>query len=111
MIVDWTVKYLPSSIKLTSTPFPKGNDKMESDRKGFDNLANKEQGEQQKKAEEENVDKEQAGAKEDVPSCQHQDRRDLLGKENQAESEKNKEKDGIMAACCFLCLGTHFNQC
>ncbi|XP_072234331.1 retinal-specific phospholipid-transporting ATPase ABCA4a [Leuresthes tenuis] len=78
---------------LNSVAPASGNDKMESDRKGFDNLANKEQGEQQKKAEEENVDKEQAGAKEDAPSCQHQDRRDLLGKENQAESEKNKEKD------------------
>ncbi|KAM4533545.1 retinal-specific phospholipid-transporting ATPase ABCA4-like [Odontesthes bonariensis] len=78
---------------LNSVAPASGNDKMESDKKGFDNLANKEQGEQPKKAEEENVDQEQAGAKQDTPSCRHQDRRDLLGKGNQAESEKSKEKD------------------
>ncbi|KAM9713003.1 retinal-specific phospholipid-transporting ATPase ABCA4a isoform 3-T3 [Menidia menidia] len=68
--------------------------KLELDKKGFDNLANKEQGEQQKKAEEEeNADQKQADVKKDVPSCEHQDRRDLLGKENQTEHEMDKEKE------------------
>lgn len=68
---------------------------MDCDKKGFDNLANKEQGEQQKKGEEEeNQDQEKPKPVEDTPSCEHQDQRERLGSQNQAEGEKNQEKDG-----------------
>lgn len=69
--------------------------------KGFDNLANNEQGEQQKKDEEENQEKPKTP--EETTSCEHQDQRERLGKENQAEgteNQENQEKDGIIA--CFL---------
>ncbi|GLD55049.1 retinal-specific ATP-binding cassette transporter-like protein [Lates japonicus] len=66
------------------------NNKLELDKKGFDNLANKEQGEQQKKDEEENQEKPKT--LEETTSCEHQDQRQRLGKENQAE--ENQDKDG-----------------
>lgn len=69
---------------------------MELDKKGFDNLANKEQGEQTKEEDgihdQENSPEKTKGI-EDPPSCQHHDQRERLGKEN--EPEKNQEKDGI----------------
>ncbi|KAM6900621.1 retinal-specific phospholipid-transporting ATPase ABCA4a [Xenentodon cancila] len=68
-----------------------GIDKIELDRKGFDNLAKKEQAEVQKQ-EEENVEKEKSKAKEATPSCEHHDER-RRGKESQAEDERNQEKD------------------
>ncbi|XP_039982421.1 retinal-specific phospholipid-transporting ATPase ABCA4a [Xiphias gladius] len=74
------------------------NNKLELHQKGFDNLANKDQGEQQKKVEEENQEPEKNQEKpktlEETASCEHQAQRERLGKENQAEGEENKEKDG-----------------
>lgn len=69
---------------------------MELDKKGFDNLANKEQGEQTKEEDgihdQENSPEKTKGI-EDPPSCEHHDQRERLGKEN--EPEKNQERDGI----------------
>lgn len=70
--------------------FLKGNDRMELEKKGFDNLVNKEQGELQKKTEQE--DQVQPKPKEETPSCEHHDR--TLGKENQ-------EKHGIIILFCL----------
>ncbi|XP_036935188.1 retinal-specific phospholipid-transporting ATPase ABCA4a isoform X3 [Acanthopagrus latus] len=64
------------------------------DKKGFDNLANKDQGEQQKKEEEENQDEEKPKSQEGSASCEHQDQRERLEKESPAEAEENQEKDG-----------------
>ncbi|KAM8731034.1 retinal-specific phospholipid-transporting ATPase ABCA4a isoform 1-T1 [Acanthopagrus schlegelii] len=64
------------------------------DKKGFDNLANKDQGEQQKKEEEENQDQEKPKSQEGSASCEHQDQRERLEKESPAEAEENQEKDG-----------------
>lgn len=69
---------------------------MKLKKKSFDNLANKEQGELQKKAEGENQT--QPKTEEDIlksSSCEHQDR--MLGKENQTEPEENLENHGIMS--------------
>lgn len=49
------------------------------EKKGFDNLVNKEQGELRKKPVEE--DQVQSKPKEETPSCEHNDR--TLGKDNQ----------------------------
>ncbi|XP_041823569.1 retinal-specific phospholipid-transporting ATPase ABCA4-like [Melanotaenia boesemani] len=76
---------------LNSVAPASGTDRLELDKKGFDSLANKEQGEQQKKAVEEN--QEQEKTIEDIPSCEHQDQREMLGKENQAEPEENQDND------------------
>ncbi|XP_030254763.1 retinal-specific phospholipid-transporting ATPase ABCA4a isoform X2 [Sparus aurata] len=64
------------------------------DKKGFDNLANKDQGEQQKKEEEENQDQEKPKSQEGSASCEHQDQRERLEQESPAEAEENQEKDG-----------------
>ncbi|XP_035855343.1 retinal-specific phospholipid-transporting ATPase ABCA4 isoform X2 [Sander lucioperca] len=79
-----------------------GNNKLELNKKGFNNLAHKEQGEQQKQEEEENQDQEndqendqeKAPTLEETYSCEHLAQRDGLEKENQAEAEKNQETDG-----------------
>lgn len=75
--------------------FLKGSNKLEVDKKGFDNLANNEQGEQQKKEKEETQDlgqnQEKANTLEKTTSCEHPDQ----GAE--AEGKENQEKDGIMA--------------
>ncbi|XP_047424587.1 retinal-specific phospholipid-transporting ATPase ABCA4a isoform X2 [Mugil cephalus] len=78
---------------LNSVAPASGNNKMELDKKGFDNLANKDQGEQQQKEEEETQEEEKAQTMEEPPSCEHQDRRERLGKEDQAEEETDQEKD------------------
>lgn len=78
--------------------FLKGNNKLELDKKGFDNLANKEQGEQQKKDEEENQEKPKS--LEETTSCEHQDQRQRLGKETQAK--ENQDKDGRITADYFI---------
>ncbi|KAI9542852.1 Retinal-specific ATP-binding cassette transporter [Dissostichus eleginoides] len=65
--------------------FP-GDDKIHLDKKCFDNLANKEQGELQKQEENENQNQEEAKTQEETASCEHQ--------ENQAEAEENQEKEG-----------------
>ncbi|XP_044195655.1 retinal-specific phospholipid-transporting ATPase ABCA4a [Thunnus albacares] len=74
-----------------NTVAPASDNKLELDKKGFDNLANKEQGEQLKKDEEENQNEEKNQEKpkilEETASCEHQDQREKLGQENQ-------EKDG-----------------
>lgn len=63
---------------------------MELEKKSFDNLTNKEQGD--KKAGEEKADQVQPIAKEeeDIPSCEHHDQRDKL---SQTEPERI-QKDG-----------------
>lgn len=69
---------------------------MELDKKGFDNLANKEQGEQTKEEDgihDQENSPEKTKGKEDPLSCEHHDQRERLGKEN--KPEKNQEKDGI----------------
>ncbi|KAF3703359.1 Retinal-specific ATP-binding cassette transporter [Channa argus] len=63
--------------------FP-GNNNLELDKKGFDNLASNKQEEQQKKEEEENQQK----SPEKTSSCEHQNQRAEMG------GEENKEKDG-----------------
>ncbi|XP_078147403.1 retinal-specific phospholipid-transporting ATPase ABCA4a isoform X1 [Centroberyx gerrardi] len=59
----------------------------ELEKKGFDNLANKEQGEEEQN---QNQEKNQEGPKplEEPVSCEHQDERQRLGKENQAGGEE-----------------------
>ncbi|XP_033494779.1 retinal-specific phospholipid-transporting ATPase ABCA4a isoform X1 [Epinephelus lanceolatus] len=79
---------------LNSVAPASGNDRLGLDKKGFDNLANKEQGEQQKQEEEENQDQEKAKTLEETGSCEHQDQRERMEKENQAESEDNQDRDG-----------------
>lgn len=73
---------------------------MALDKKGFDNLVNKEQAEQQTKEEDGTHDQEnnpeKPKAMEAPPSCEHQDQRERLGTEN--KPEQNQEKDGIMDA-------------
>ncbi|XP_051267124.1 retinal-specific phospholipid-transporting ATPase ABCA4a isoform X1 [Dicentrarchus labrax] len=64
------------------------------DKKGFDNLANKEQGEQQNKEEEENQDQEKPKTLDETASCEHHDQRERLEKGSQDEAEENQEKDG-----------------
>lgn len=69
---------------------------MKLKKKSFDNLANKEQGELQKKAEGGNQT--QPKTEEDIlksSSCEHQDR--MLGNENQTKPEENLENHGIMS--------------
>ncbi|XP_071341979.1 retinal-specific phospholipid-transporting ATPase ABCA4-like isoform X2 [Trachinotus anak] len=72
------------------------NSTLELNKKGFDNLENKEQGEQQKKEEEENQEQEinQEKTLEETTSCKHQAKRERLGKDNQAMGQENQEKDG-----------------
>uniref|UniRef100_A0A8C4IEI0 ATP-binding cassette, sub-family A (ABC1), member 4a n=1 Tax=Dicentrarchus labrax TaxID=13489 RepID=A0A8C4IEI0_DICLA len=53
------------------------------DKKGFDNLANKEQGEQQNKEEEENQDQEKPKTLDETASCEHHDQRERLEKGSQ----------------------------
>lgn len=68
------------------------------EKKGFDNLANKEQGEQQRREEEQNQGEENNQERlrtPEVPSCEHHDQREKLGKEAE-------EQDGIIAAYCFV---------
>ncbi|XP_028288502.1 retinal-specific phospholipid-transporting ATPase ABCA4a [Parambassis ranga] len=81
-----------------------GNNKMECDKKGFDNLANKEQGEQLKKGEEEeNQDQEKPKPVEDTPSCEHQDQRERLESENQTEEQSffEAEPADLMKGVCI----------
>ncbi|KAE8280049.1 Retinal-specific ATP-binding cassette transporter [Larimichthys crocea] len=68
--------------------------KLDLDKKGFDNLTNKEQGEQQKKEEEEDQDQGKPKTVEEMTSCEHQDQRERLEKESQSEAEESKERDG-----------------
>lgn len=89
-------------------------------KKGFNNLAHKEQGEQQKQEEEENQDQEndqendhendqeKAPTLEETYSCEHLAQRDGLEKENQAEAEKNQETDGTIFTHWF-CLQSCFS--
>ncbi|XP_075869832.1 retinal-specific phospholipid-transporting ATPase ABCA4a [Nelusetta ayraudi] len=69
----------------------------QSDKKGFDNLTNREQvGKAQKKEEEEeaeNQNQEATAAGGEPASCEHQDERERLEKESQAEAEE-KHDDG-----------------
>ncbi|XP_069554079.1 retinal-specific phospholipid-transporting ATPase ABCA4a isoform X2 [Brachyistius frenatus] len=80
----WLNSVAPASGTLP--PFSVGLDK-----KGFDNLANNGQGEEPKKEEEDDQNLEKPTTVENTPSCEHQDQRER--KENQAETEKNQEKD------------------
>ncbi len=70
--------------------FSEGDNNLELGKKGFDNLANKDQGEQQK-IEEENQEQEKPQTQEETSSCEHQDQRERLEKESQADAE---QKDG-----------------
>ncbi|XP_032366681.1 retinal-specific phospholipid-transporting ATPase ABCA4 isoform X4 [Etheostoma spectabile] len=74
------------------------NNKLELNKRGFHHLANKEQGEQQKREEEEDQDQENdpetAPTLEETESCEHLDQRDGLEKENQAEAEQTQDTDG-----------------
>lgn len=74
----------------------------ESDKKGFDNLTNREQvGKAQKKEgeeEAENRNQEAPAAGGEPASCEHQDERERLERERQAEAEE-KHDDGMMGRC------------
>ncbi|XP_051796407.1 retinal-specific phospholipid-transporting ATPase ABCA4a [Acanthochromis polyacanthus] len=93
--------------------------KTELDNKGFDNLANKEQGELQKKEEEENNGQDKPQTVENNPSCEHHDERERLGKPD--EAEKNQEKDeqpffeaepaDLMKGVCIQDLVKVFGSC
>ncbi|XP_035808253.2 retinal-specific phospholipid-transporting ATPase ABCA4a isoform X2 [Amphiprion ocellaris] len=93
--------------------------KTELDSKAFDNLANKEQGEQQKKEEEDNNDQDKPKTVENNPSCEHHEQRERLGKED--EAEKNQEKDAqpffeaepadLMKGVCIQDLVKVFGSC
>lgn len=79
--------------------FLKGN-KLELNKKGFDNLANNEKAEQQKKEQGEMQDdgknQEDAKTPEKTTSCDHP------GQCAEAESKENQDKDGKMAAVLLL---------
>lgn len=64
-------------------------------KKGFDNLENKEQGEKPKKEEAKHQDQEKTMIPEETASCEHQNERERLEKENQAEAEENQQSNGI----------------
>ncbi|XP_035474924.1 retinal-specific phospholipid-transporting ATPase ABCA4 isoform X1 [Scophthalmus maximus] len=84
--------FLPCYWLNTVAPASSSN-KLDLNKKGFDNLANKKQGEQQKKEEGENQEEEKNQEKtlEENTSCEHQER---LGKENQTDCKEKQEKDG-----------------
>ncbi|KAM3593267.1 uncharacterized protein V6R79_008809 [Siganus canaliculatus] len=73
---------------------PASGDRVELEKKGFDNLVNKEQGEQQKKENEENQEQEKHATVEETASCEHQDQRERLQREGQAEADDSQESDG-----------------
>ncbi|XP_029955495.1 retinal-specific phospholipid-transporting ATPase ABCA4-like [Salarias fasciatus] len=77
--------------------------KLEMDKKGFDNLVNKEQGEPQKKEEEENPDQLKTKTAEDsVPSCEHV-QRETSGQESQERDEQSffeAEPAGLTKGVC-----------
>ncbi|CAN9506482.1 unnamed protein product [Ophioblennius macclurei] len=60
---------------------------LDSDKKGFDNLANKEQGEPQKKEEEENQEQLKSKITDNVPSCEHI-QRETAGQESSQKEEQ-----------------------
>ncbi|KAM4718470.1 retinal-specific phospholipid-transporting ATPase ABCA4a isoform 3-T3 [Anableps anableps] len=75
---------------LNSVAPASGNYKMELEKKGFDHLTNKEQG--NKKGGDENSDQVQSQVKEkeDIPSCEHHDQREKF---SQTEPEKNQKDE------------------
>lgn len=70
--------------------FSKGNYKTELEKKGFDNLTSKEQGEKKAVGETAEQVEPRAKEKEDIPSCEHHDQREKL---SHTEPKKN-QKDG-----------------
>ncbi|XP_015230454.1 PREDICTED: retinal-specific ATP-binding cassette transporter-like [Cyprinodon variegatus] len=100
---------------LNSVAPASGNYKTELEKKGFDNLTNKEQGD--KKAGEEIGDQVQlqANEKEDIPSCEHYDQRENLG---QTEPEKKEEElffepepEDLVKGVCIENLVKVFSSC
>lgn len=79
----------------------KDNNKLPIDKKCFDNLRNKDEGEPQKQQEEEeeeeeegddeNQDQEKTVTLEETPSCDHQDQGEGL--------EENQNKGGVYRVC------------
>lgn len=67
----------------------------ELDKKGFDNLTVKEQEAQKKGEETEKQDQETPEAVGEPASCEHQDERERLERENQADAEE-KHSDGMI---------------
>ncbi|XP_005744934.1 retinal-specific phospholipid-transporting ATPase ABCA4a isoform X1 [Pundamilia nyererei] len=99
-----------------------GNTRMELDKKGFDNLANKEQGEQTKEEDgihDQENSPEKTKGKEDPPSCEHHDQRERLGKENKPEKNQEKdeqpyfeaEPDDLVKGVCIKDLVKMFGSC
>ncbi|XP_058488295.1 retinal-specific phospholipid-transporting ATPase ABCA4a isoform X2 [Solea solea] len=79
-----------------NTVAPASSNALELDKKRFDNLANQKQGEEQRKEDEDDQeqeeDQENPQTLEETASCEHQDQRERLGKESQAD--ETKEKNG-----------------
>ncbi|KAF6716400.1 Retinal-specific ATP-binding cassette transporter [Oryzias melastigma] len=88
---------------LNSVAPASGNVKM--NRKSFDNLVVKGQGELSKQGETENGDA--AKAKEDVPSCEHQDQRE----EKEDQSFFEAEPDNLVKGVCIENLVKMFSSC
>lgn len=84
--------------------FSKVDNKLELGKKGFDNLANKEQGEKPKTEEEENQEQEKPRTLEETASCEHHNERERLERESQAEAEENQENDGITHWFLLVCI-------
>lgn len=80
----------------------KVDNKLKLDKKGFDNLANKEQGEALKKEETENQNQEKATTDKETTSCEHQNERERLAKESMAEAEES-QSNGITQSCQLIC--------
>ncbi|KAF0028277.1 hypothetical protein F2P81_019364 [Scophthalmus maximus] len=101
--------FLPCYWLNTVAPASSSN-KLDLNKKGFDNLANKKQGEQQKKEEGENQEEEKNQEKtlEENTSCEHQER---LGKENQTDCKEKQEKDGMSAVMYFVSPEAVFTPC
>ncbi|KAM9332939.1 retinal-specific phospholipid-transporting ATPase ABCA4a [Pholidichthys leucotaenia] len=97
-----------------------GITRMEIDKKGFDNLANKEQTEQQTKEEKENADQEKTEESretvEDPSSCEHQGQRERLkNKEKNLESNEQPffeaEPADLVKGVCIHNLVKVFSSC
>ncbi|XP_029935000.1 retinal-specific phospholipid-transporting ATPase ABCA4a isoform X2 [Myripristis murdjan] len=69
----------------TVTPISGNNPELE--KKGFDNLANKEQGDEEQK-------QDRAKTPEESGSCEHQEQRHRLGREGQAEENQTEKTNG-----------------
>ncbi|XP_027860619.1 retinal-specific phospholipid-transporting ATPase ABCA4a isoform X1 [Xiphophorus couchianus] len=102
---------------LNSVAPASGNYKTELEKKGFDNLTNKEQGEKKAVGETAEQVEPQAKEKEDIPSCEHHDQREKLShtepKKNQKDEEPffEAEPADLVKGVCIQNLVKVFSNC